>query len=137
MDESIIQQKIQMACLEPRAPEGLIQQVILRARAVAMGTAAQKQLETATAERVAELASRAVIGQLAMVSELPKGAQPEQLARQLEQQPAFIAALRGGNVAQRLGSGELLQQITGQKPAVEPVISEKPPVAQGPKIPGV
>ena len=34
------------------------------------------------------------------------------------QQPAFLAALRGGNVAQRLNSGELLQQIIGRKPLV-------------------
>ena len=113
MDEYVIKQKIQMACFEPRAPEELIQRVILRTQAVAMGVAAQKQLETAPAENIAELTSRVVVGQLAAVSELPKGAQPEQLARQLAQQPAFIAALRGGNVVQRLHSGELLQQITG------------------------
>ena len=116
MDEYVIKQKIQKACVEPRAPEGLIQQVILRGKAVVMGVAAQKQLETAPAENVAGLASRVLVGQLAAATELPKGAQPEQLARQLEQQPAFIAALRGGNVVQRLNSGELLQQITGQKP---------------------
>ena len=116
MDEYGIKQKIQTARFEPQAPEGLIQQVILRAKAVTMGVAAQKQLDTAPAENVAQLASRALIGQFAAVSELPKGTQPEQLARQLEQQPAFVAALQGGNVAQRLSSGELLQQITGQKP---------------------
>lgn len=124
-----------MACFEPRAPEGLIQQVILRGRAVVMGVAAQKQLETATAENIAGLVSRAIVGQLAAVTQLPNGAQPEQLARQLEQQPAFIAALRGGNVAQRLGSGELLQQITGQKPAMERTIPEIPvPKNEGPAM---
>ena len=135
MDEYVIQQKIQMACFEPRAPEGLIQQVILRGRAVVMGMAAQKQLETAPAENIAGLVSRAIVGQLAAVTQLPNGAQPEQLARQLEQQPAFIAALRGGNVAQRLGSGELLQQITGQKPAMERTIPEIPvPKNEGPAM---
>ena len=133
MDEYVIKQKIQMACFEPRAPEELIQQVILRAKAVVMGVAAQKQLETAPAENVAKLTSRALIGQLAAVSELPKGTQPEQLAQQLEQQPAFIAALRGGNVAQRLSSGELLQQITGQKPIAEPTVPEiSAPKKEGP-----
>ena len=119
MDEYVIQQKIQMAFFEPRAPEGLIQQVILRAQAVVMGVAAHKQLETAPAENVAGLASRVLIGQLAAVSELPKDAQPEQLASQLEQQPVFLTALRGGNVTQRLSSGELLRQIAGQNSAVE------------------
>ena len=76
MEEYVIKQKIQMACIEPQAPEGLIQQVILRAKAVTMGVAAQKQLDTAPAENVAQLASRALIGQLAAVSELPKPAQP-------------------------------------------------------------
>lgn len=100
-----------------------------------MGVAAQKQLETATAENIAGLVSRAIVGQLAAVTQLPNGAQPEQLARQLEQQPAFIAALRGGNVAQRLGSGELLQQITGQKPAMERTIPEIPvPKNEGPAM---
>ena len=124
MDEYVIKQKIQMASLEPRAPEGLIQQVILRARAVVMGVMAQKQMETAPAENIAGLASRVLVGQLAAATQLPEGTQPEQLARQLEQQPAFQAALRGGNVAQRLNSGELLQQITGQKPAAEPISPE-------------
>ena len=135
MDEYVIKQKIQMACYEPRAPEKLIQQVILRAKAVVMGVAAQKQLETATAENVAGLASRVLVGQLAAVSELPKGAQPEQLASQLEQQPSFIAALRGGNVIQRLGNGELLQQLTGQKPIAEPTAPEiSVPQKEGPTI---
>jgi hypothetical protein len=133
MDEYVIQQKIQMACFEPRAPEGLIQQVILRAKAVVMGVAAQKQLETAPAETIAGLASRVLVGQLAAATQLPEAVQPEQLTRQLEQHPAFIAALRGGNVVQRLGNGELLQQITGQKPLpeqTEPKISA--PKNEGP-----
>ena len=135
MDEYVIQQKIQMACFEPRAPEGLIQQVTLRAQAVVMGVAAHKRLESAPAENVASLASRAVIGQLAAVTQLPKGVQPEQLARQLERQPAFLAALRGGNVAQRLSSGELLQQITGQSPAVEQTDPESAaPKREGPTV---
>ena len=37
MDENIVKQKIQKAFPEPRAPKGLIQQVILRVKAVAMG----------------------------------------------------------------------------------------------------
>ena len=133
MDEYVIKQKIQMACIEPRAPEELIQQVILRAKAVAMGAAAHKQLESAPAGDVAGLTSRVLIGQLASVSELPKDAQPEQLASQLAQQRAFLAAIRGGNVVQRLDSGELLQQITGQKPAVERVAPEiSAPKKEGP-----
>ena len=79
MDEYVMKQKIQMACFEPRAPEDLIRRVVLRAQAVVMGVAAHKQLETAPAENTAELASCALIGQLASVSELPMGAQPEQL----------------------------------------------------------
>ena len=133
MDEYVTKQKIQMACFEPRPREELIQQVILRARAVVMGAAALKQLETAPAEKLGELASLGMIGQLAAATQLPKGAQPEQLARQLQQQPAFIAALRGGNVAQRLLSGELLQQLTGQKPEAvtkDPQISN--PQKEGP-----
>lgn len=133
MEEYVIKQKIQMACIEPRAPEGLIQQVILRAKAVVMGVAAHKQLECAPAGNVAGLASRAVVGQLAAATELPRGAQPEQLASQLEQQQAFLSAIRGGNVVQRLDSGELLQQITGQKPAVERVVPEiSAPKTEGP-----
>ena len=124
MDEYVIKQKIQMACNEPRAPEALIQQVILRAKAVVMGVEAHKQLECAPAGNVAGLASRALIGQLAAVSELPKDVHPEQLASQLEQQQAFLSAIRGGNVVQRLDSGELLQQITGQKPAEERAVPE-------------
>ena len=124
MDEYVIKQKIQKAYFEPQVPEELIQQVILRAKAVAMGVAAQKQLETAPQGNVAELASYAVVGQLAAMSKLPKGAQLEQLARQLAQQPTFISVLRSGNVAQRLNSGELLQQIIGQKPAVAQTDSE-------------
>ena len=135
MDEYVVKQKIQMTCIEPRAPEELIQKVILRAQAVVMGLAAQKQLETAPAENIAKLASCALVGQLAAVTALPMSTKPEQLARQLEQQPAFLAALRGGNVAKRLGSGELLQQITGQQPAAESASPEiSAPKKDGPVV---
>ena len=135
MDEYGIKQKIQTARFEPQAPEGLIQQVILRAKAVVMGVAAHKQLECAPAGNVAGLASHALIGQLAAVSELPKDAQPEQLASQLEQQEAFLSAIRGGNVVQRLDSGELLQQITGQKPTVAQTALENiTPKKAGPEM---
>ena len=126
MDEYVLKQKIQQAYSEPRAKDELIPKVILRAQAVSMGVQAQKQLETAPAAKVAELASRVVVGQLAAVSELPPGVRPEQLARQLEQEPAFQAALRGGNVAQRLRSGELIQQIVGEKPTVEKASADVP-----------
>ena len=135
MDEYVMKQKIQKAFFEPRAPEGLIQQVTIRAQAVVMGMAAQKQLETASAENIAGLTSRAVIGQLAAATDLPSGVQPEQLARQLAREPAFLAALRGGNVAQRLSNGELLLQITGQKPTAEqPAFENSPPKKEGPSI---
>ena len=124
MDEYVMKQKIQKACFEPSPPEELIQQVILRARAVSMGLRAHIQLESAPVENPGELVACALVGQLAAVSKLPKGAQPEQLARQLEQQPAFVAALRGGNVSQRLNSGELLQQINRQKPEAEQMAPE-------------
>ena len=83
MDEYVIKQKIQRAFLEPRAPEGLIQQVILRANAVVMGVQAQKKLESSPTENLGYFASRALIGQLALVSELPQGSQPEALDRQV------------------------------------------------------
>ena len=135
MDEYVVQQKIQKACFEPRAPEGLIQQVILRAQAVSSGVAAQRQLETAPAENVAGLVACVLIGQLAAVTQLPRESRPEQLARQLEQQPAFLAALRGGNVAQRLSNGELLQQLTGQKPAAaQAALENTPPIKAGPEM---
>lgn len=115
MDEYVMKQSIQNAFFEPRAPEGLIEKVVLRVQAVTMGTLAQKQMENMSTQNIGELASQVLIGQLASVSELPKDAKPEQLARQLEREPAFRAALQGGNVAHRLHNGELLQQITGRK----------------------
>ena len=126
MDEYVIKQKIQEAYPEPRAPKELIPKVISRTQAVTMGVKAQQQLKTAPVEKIGELASRALIGQLASVSELPKGVRPEQLAQQLEQEQAFAAALRGGNVLQRLGNGELMQQIVGQMTAAE---QEKLPIS--------
>ena len=133
MDDYVIQQKIQKSYAEPRAPEALIRSVILRAQAVSMGVQAHKQLETAPAEKIGELASRVLVGQLAAVSELPKGAQPEVLARQLEQEPAFTAALRGGDVMGRLNRGELIRQMTGQQPEPEKFAPEiSPPQKQGP-----
>jgi hypothetical protein len=135
MDEYVMKQKIQEAYLEPRAPEELIQQTILRTQAVTMGVQAQKQLESASAEDLGQLASRALIGQLAAVSELPEGTKPEQLANLLEQEPAFQAALLGGNVARRLSSGELMQQVVAQEPAVEqdpPELSV--PIKEGPVL---
>lgn len=133
MDEYVIKQKIQKSFFEPRAPEELIQRAILRSKAVTMGVQAQKQLETAPAEKFGGLVSHVIVSQLAVMSELPKGVRPEQLAQQLEQQPAFQAALHGGNVIQRLNSGELLRQIADQKPAAEPTEPEiSVPKKQGP-----
>lgn len=135
MDENVIKQKIQKTDIALKAPEELIQKVILRTQAVTMGVEAQKQLEIAPAEEVGKLASRALIGQLAAMSELPKGTQPEQLAQQLEQEPAFQAALRGGNVARRVSSGELMQQVAAQEPAAQqdpPELSV--PVKEGPMM---
>ena len=133
MDEYVVQQKIQKALKEPHAPEALIQKVILRTKAVTMGVNAQKQLETAPAEQHGYLASRVLIGQLAAVSELPEGTQPEQLAQQLQQAPAFQAALRGGNIARRLQSGELMQQILGNTPVAEQMSPQKAaPQKEGP-----
>ena len=135
MDEYVIKQKIQEAYFQPRPPEELVQRVILRAKAVTMGTQAQTLLETAPAEKVGQLASRALIGKLALVSDLPKDADPEQLAHQLEQQPAFRAALRGGNIVGRLNSGDLLRQVTGQSSQTEQESSA--PVKDVPKQPGM
>ena len=136
MDEKAIKEKIQEAYHEPRAPEELIEKVVLRSRAVALGVKAQKELENDPAvEKLAALASRVLIGQLAAVSELPKGTQPEQLARQLEQHPAFAAGLRGGNVVARLNSGRLLQQITGQAPTADQASPEiSAPKKEGPAL---
>jgi hypothetical protein len=138
MDENAVKEKVQKVYFEPRAPEELIQKVVLRAKAVTMGLEARKQLETAPAERVGELASRALIGQLATLTELPKNTQPEQLAQQLQQEPAFVAALRGGHVARRIQNGELMQQVAGQTPAAkeEPPQIEAP-VKELPKLPGL
>ena len=135
MDEYVVKQKIQNACVEPHPPEGLIQQVIHRAEAVTMGVQAQKQLETAPAEQVSQLASRGIIGQLATVTELPKGVAPEELARQLEQAPEFAAALLGGNVAARLSSGQLMQQIAAkQAETTENTLQQKEPELEQPQI---
>ena len=61
MDEHVVKQKIRNAYQEPGAPEELIQRVVPRAQAVAMGAAAQKQLEAAPAGKVGELVSVHVI----------------------------------------------------------------------------
>ena len=116
MEENLRKQKIQDAFTEPAAPQELVSAVILRVQAVTMGKEAQKQLECAQEQDVGALAARALIGQLATVSNLPSGAHPEQLARQLLHEPAFEAALCGGNVLRRIHSGEMMQQIVNQQP---------------------
>ena len=125
MDEYVMRQKIQNAYLEPQAPEELIKAVSFRTQAVAMGLQAQKQLETAPAEQVGDLAARALIGQLATVLGLSADTQLEKLVRQLQQEPAFAAALRGGNIVRRVNSGELLRQIAGLEPVVEQATPEE------------
>ena len=133
MDDYVIKQKIQAAYSEPKAPEQLVEKVILRGQAITKGMEAQKQLKTAPAEEMAELAASVLIGQLAAVSELPQGAQPEGLARQLMAEEAFTAALRGGNVVGRLNNGELLRQLAAPKPSAQqdtPAVSA--PQNQGP-----
>ena len=132
MEEYLLKQKIQDAYFEPRAPEELVNRVILRVQAVAMGEEAQKQLETASADQVGPLAARALIGQLAMGSPLPPGVQPEELARQLQEEPAFTAALYGGNVLRRIQNGELIQQVTNPQSEVQ--ASSDAPKMEGPVL---
>lgn len=136
MEEMEIRQTIKEAYAEPRAPEQLIQSVILRAQAMRMGAQACSQLETAPAERQAELAAMGLIGQLAEVARLPEGASPEGLASQLSQDPGFLQALRGGHLAQRLKTGELMQQVANPEAALaEPEAPElKPPQIEGPML---
>ena len=132
MDEFKVKEKIQTAFSAPQVSQDLIPRTTLRAQAVTMGADAQRKMETASAKEMGQLASRALIGQLAAVSDLPMGIKPERLAQQLEQEPAFQAALRGGNVAQRVKSGELMRQVVSQKPAAQasPKLSVK--VKEGP-----
>ena len=132
MEEYQMKTKIQAAFFEPRAPERLINAVILRAQAVTMGLQAQKQMEAAHGEEVGRLAARVMIGKLAAVSELPENSKPEQLADLLHQEPAFLSALRGGHVAHRLENGELLRQITEPIPEAK----QDPPELAVPKKEG-
>ena len=125
MEESTMKQKIKDAFFEPRAPQELIDSVILRAQAVTMGEEAKKQMATASAEQIGTLAAQALIGQLASVSALPSGSEPQALAQQLEQQPAFQAALHGGNVLKRVESGELMQQVANPQPEDLPEVPQK------------
>ena len=138
MDEYVFKQKIQNAFSEPRAVESLIQQVILRARAVSMGAQAQKELDTAPVENAGKLVSRVLIGRLAAVSELPKGSEPERLAQQLEEDPNFVSAIRGGNILQKLHSGELIRQIVKEKSILDDPLSEiTVPAKESPQAPNV
>ena len=135
MEEYMLKQKIQAAYFEPRAPERLVDAVILRAQAVTMGVQAKQQMATARGEDMGKLAARVLIGRLAEVSELPAGTKPEELAEQLEQEPAFRTALQGGNVARRLENGDLLRQITEPAPAAKPDESELAvPQKEGPAL---
>lgn len=112
MNEQTMKQQIKAAYAEPKAPEGLIRSVILRVNAAKMGAQAQSDLKTASPEKYPELVSLALIGQLAAVTALPEGAEPGQLARQLRQQPQYARVMQGGNIPQRLASGELFRQLT-------------------------
>ena len=138
MDEYVIKQKIQNAFSEPRPVESLIQQVILRSRAVSMGVQAQNQLDAASVEHAGELVSRVLIGRLAAVSELPEGSQPERLAQQLEEDPNFASAMHGGNIVQKLHSGELIRQIVNEKSILDDPLSQiTVPAKESPQAPNV
>lgn len=136
MDEFTIKEKLQAALSVPPVSEDLIQRTILRAQAVTMGADAQQKIENAPAEEMGKLASRVLIGQLAAVSDLPKGIKPERLAQQLELAPAFQTALRGSNVGQRVRNGELMRQVVKQEAAAthtsptSPVKAKEGPVRE-------
>lgn len=143
MEEYAIKQKIQNAFSEPRAPEALIQSVTMRAQAITMGRNAQQQLAAAPGENVQALAAVAVVGKLAEMTPLP--AQPQQLAGQLQQEPAFQAALAGGNLLQRIQSGELIRQIAQRNEVMEQAGPQaaatqkemEVPIKEAPTLPGL
>lgn len=135
MDEMKITQSIRDAYHEPRAPEPLVRSVILRAEAVTMGRQARQSLPTAQPEQQPELAARALVGQLAEVSALPEGSEPQLLAQQLSREKAFTRLLAGGDLPRRLESGELLRQLVGGQAQAAPEQPRKnAPENQGPSL---
>lgn len=138
MEEMIIKQKIKEAVPEPKAPEALVEAVVLRVRAMEMGRQAQARLDTAPAQERGALAAMGLVGQLAQLGPLPQGAQPRDLARELEQSPAFLNALPGAELSRRLSSGELMRQVAEnaarpQEPEA-PAQTREPAERQGPGL---
>lgn len=135
MDDVVMRQTIKKSFDEPCAPEELIQAVVARARAVTLGREAQVQLKTAPPEACRELICLGIVGQLAMRGPIPKDVPPRQLAQQLQHTPEMTRALQGGNLLQRLDSGELMRQLV--KEVAEPEAQKSQPAApekQGPAL---
>lgn len=140
MDEMKIAQTIQNAYNEPRAPEGLIRSVVLRAEAMTLGREARQQIARAPEAEQPELAARDILGQLAAVSPLPEGSDPRDLARQIAQSPEMVRAAEEGALPQRLADGSLLRQLAGEGAKPEQPRQEEPRAPQAesqPKLPGL
>ena len=139
MNEMTIQNRIEAAVENPKAPEKLVEQTVLRVRGIIAGRDAEQRLEQEgdrlPKEEVAYLTAAGLIGRLALSRALPEGGSLQQMTEQLAASPSLQQRLNRPvqETLSRLRSGMLFGEISSaQTPAREasPVKEATPPVKE-------
>lgn len=145
MDDRSIREKLTRAMAEPKAPEALIRQTIVRTGAVRDGLRAEEKLESdgsslSPGER-RELAAKSVVGRLMQNVRPPDGVTAERMTKQLMDMPAFrklaeqpadrlLSDIRLGRVNRILASSGSAPEKSTDTPMAAPA----PRKREGPKL---
>lgn len=129
MNEVLYKKRVAAAIREPRAPNALVERTVTRGQCLVEGRAAQRRLAelkgTPPNRELQRLAAQSVVGQLMYTSEPPQSVSGQEMVEALLQNEDFLQALTRppDELLQALRTGELLRDLTGEKP---PEISKSP-----------
>jgi len=116
MDEINEKKKIAAAMNEPRAPEGLVENMVQRATAIERGRSAMQQLKDAGPELSEKnkllLGAAALIGRIA-TGNWPENSRADDLTKQLYENSVFrkAADLPAATLAEKISDGSFLKSF--------------------------
>lgn len=122
MDEVLYKKRVAAAIREPRAPNELVERTVTRGQCLVEGRAAQRRLAelkgTPPNRELQRLAAQSLVGQLMYTTGPPQAVSGQEMVEALLQNADFLQVLTRppDELLQALRTGELLRDLTGEKP---------------------
>jgi len=131
---AINEKRMKTAFPNEPVPKQLQDSMLQREKAVSMGRRAEEILTGKVPQTAASpdrLMAQAMVGRMALVTELPKGASPEKMAQALEKTEGFMAYRKQSLEVQLKGlsSGTFMKSIAPQKAAAHGAPAQSKTVA--------